>query len=263
MIVDKKSKKLVSDNAPSTSAPVVEKDPDGTVVQYQQMPTTGIINVFEAIKEILSQVRWEYGNPKSPLIFNTVQLDSGQFDRIVRKTGNLENGIAFPAVFIHFINIHWLKPSSRVREGRAELRVRFIMNRLNVHDSNETEEEGFRVAERIKQDFEEKGPTYECLKERLSLDYFDQVQSFDDSLQPWWMSWDVWFKETSVWASRKRTRRFIVFPPFVNHADQPNPPLEGMNPDGHNNLDHPITYDEATTFTQGPLASEEEESSGT
>ena len=105
MIVDKKSKKLVSDNAPSTSAPVVKEEKADTYVKYQQMPTTGIANVFDAIVEILSQVRWEYGNPNSPLIFKTVQLDDGQFERIVRKTGNLENGIAFPAVFIHFINI--------------------------------------------------------------------------------------------------------------------------------------------------------------
>jgi len=258
MIIDKKSKKVISENNRSTSAPVIDEAVESeSYVSYQQMPTTGIINVFEAIKEILADVRWEWGNPDSPRIFNTVQLDDGQFERIVRKTGNLENGIAFPAVFIHFINIRWLKPSSRVREGRAELRVRFIMNRLNVHDDNKTESEGFYVAERIKQDFEEKGPKYDCLKERLSLDYFDQVNSFDDSLQPWWMNWEVWFKETSVWVSRKTTRRFIVHPPFTNHADQSDP--EVQNVQNHNNLDHKIKYDEATKFIPGPLPPVSEE----
>ena len=61
------------------------------------------------------------------------------------------------------------------------------------------------------------------------------------------MNWEVWFKETSVWVSRKTTRRFIVHPPFTNHADQ-DPTIENINPHNHNNLDHPRTYNEATEF---------------
>ena len=259
MIVDKKSKKTVSNNKKSVTAPVENLTAEEKIV-YQQMPSTGIIEVFKAIKEILSEVRWEWGNPKSPLIFNTVQLDDGQFERIVRKGVNLENGIAFPAVFIHFINMRWLKPTSRVREGRAELRVRFIMNRLNVHDNTETESEGFYVAQRIKQDFEEKRQNYDCLSERLSLDYFDQVNSFDDSLQPWWMNWEVWFKETSVWVSRRFIKKHLVFPPFANHADQSHPESDEQNPHHHNNLSHTVTYDMASKFTPGPLQNYSEDS---
>ena len=249
MIVDKKSKQVISGNAPSTSAP---PEPVGEKkVIYQQMPSVGIIEVFKAVKEILRNTRWEYGNPNSEPIFKTVMLDSGQFERITRNGVNLEDGIAFPAVFIHFINVYWLKPTARVKDGRATLRVRFIMNRLNVHDNDDTESEGFYVAQRIKQEFEEQRYNYDALQDRLSLDYFDQVNSFDNSLQPWWMNWEVWFKETSVWVQRKLTKRFVVFPPFTNHYDQTNP--EKQNPDGHGNLDHPITYDEATKFVYGGI----------
>lgn len=251
MIVDKKSKQVISGNEKSPIAPPEEIPDDEVRVVYQQMPSSGIIEVFKAIKAILRDVRWEYGNPESEPIFKTVMLDSGQFERITKNGANLEDGIAFPAVFIHFINMYWLKPTARVKDGRATLRVRFIMNRLNVHDNDDTESEGFYVAQRIKQDFEEKRYNYEALQERLSLDYFDQVNSFDNSLQPWWMNWEVWFKETSVWVSRKLTKRFVVFPPFVNHYDQTDP--EKQNIHGHNNLDHPTLPDEGSRFVYGGI----------
>ena len=41
----------------------------------------------------------------------------------------------------------------------------------------------------------------------------------------------------------------FVCPPFTNHADQ-DKSIEGINPGDHTNLDHPITYDEATDFIQ-------------
>lgn len=210
-----------------------------------QMPHNGLIDVFKSIKQILREVRWEYGNPASPLIFNTVQRNDGQFERIIVDGANKEDSISFPAVFIHFVNIHWLKSTGRIREGRAELRIKFVMNRLNVHDDDDTESEIDYVAQRIKQDFEEKRYDYECLTERLYLDYYDPMETFNDSLQACWMNWEVWFRETSVWVTRYKTRKHIVMPPFTNHADQ-DESIPGVNPDLHDNLVHPISYDEAT-----------------
>lgn len=223
-------------------------------VEIQQMPGDGIIECFKAIKEILKGVRWEYGNPNSPLIFKTVQRDDGQFNRICMKGKNENEAIAFPACFIHFIDIHWLKPTSKVREGRATLRVRFIMNRLNLHDSDETETEVDYVAQRIKQEFEEKRYNYDCLTERLSLDRYDPVESFDDGLQPCWMTWDIWFRETSVWVKRKWVHRYIVMPPHTNHYDQ-DQTIEGINLHDHNNLDHPIIPNEGSKFVYGGIPS--------
>ena len=162
MIVDKKTGQITSGNNTSST-----KKPDPIQVdktEIVQVASGGIIDAYKAIVEILSNIRWRYGDNTSKKIFNRVYLDDGQFNRIVKNGINLEDGIAFPACFVHFINIHWLKPSGKTVEGRAELRIRFILNRLNIHDSVETECEGFYVAERIKQEIELHKDEYEALK---------------------------------------------------------------------------------------------------
>lgn len=235
MIVDKNTGKL----------PGKKSDDSQETTEVVQVPSGGIIDAFLAVKEILSNVRWVYGDSHSPKIFNKVYLDDGQFERICKNGKNPEDGIAFPACFIHFVNIHWLKPSGMVKEGRAELRIRYILNRLNIHDSNETETEGFYVGERIKQEIELHKDEYKALQERCTLDYFDQVNSFDKGLQPWWMSFDVWFKETNIWVTRNIKKVHIVFPPFVNHSDQDKPE---QNPNGHTDSNHKIDYDDVSRF---------------
>lgn len=235
MIVDKNTGKL----------PDKKDDNQSVGSEIIQVPSGGIIDAFLAIKEILSNVRWRYGDSHSPKIFNKVYLDDGQFERICKNGKNPEDGIAFPACFIHFVNIHWLKPSGSVKEGRAELRIRYILNRLNIHDSNETETEGFYVGERIKQEIELHKDEYKALQERCTLDYFDQVNSFDKGLQPWWMSFEVWFKEGNIWWQRNTKKVHVVFPPFANHSDQDKPE---QNPENHTNLNHVADYDVASKF---------------
>ena len=44
--------------------------------------------------------------------------------------------IAFPAVFIHFTNVRYLVQQQRIGEGRATMRVRFILNTLNNQDED-------------------------------------------------------------------------------------------------------------------------------
>lgn len=238
MIVDKKTGKLPSKNNS------IGNGDNEEIEEIVQVPSGGIIDAFVAIKEILSNIRWRYGDKDSPKIFNKVYLDDGQFERICKNGKNPEDGIAFPACFIHFVNIHWLKPSGSVKEGRAELRVRYILNRLNIHDSNDTETEGFYVGERIKQEFELHKDEYDALKERLSLDYFDQVNSFDKGLQPWWMSFEIWFRESNIWWTRNIKKVSIVFPPFANHSDQD----EKFNRFGHTDADHKEQYEDASGF---------------
>ena len=246
MKVSKSNKSVVSANKRSVNAPQIQ--PEGTVVTTkQQVPNNGIIDVCKAIMEILADVRWEYGNPKSERIFKTVQIDDGQFERIVRNGVNMEYELAFPAVFIHFTNTRYLVSQQRIGEGRAELRIRYILNRLNTHDTkDDVHLEGFYVMNRIDQDISEKKTNYDCLNTRCQLVYWDQPNSFDNGLQPWWLTYDVWFRETSIWITRNKIQKYIVTPPFTNHADQDNP--EVMNPDGHTNLDHPTLYNDATRF---------------
>lgn len=246
MIIDKKNRKVLSGNKSSvlTSSDI---DSENKVVEtLVQVESNGPMDVLKAIKEILRGVTWEYGVNNSPLIFKTVQIDDGQYERIISPKGNQEETMGFPAAFVHFVNWHYLVQQSRINEGRATLRIRFILNSLNVHEEGH-DMDVYYVAERIHQTIQEKISEYECLQERCQLQYIDPMESFDHGLQPCWMTYEVWFKQANIWIRRNKVYKKFVCPPFTNHADQ-DKSIEGVNPDGHTNLDHPITYDEATDF---------------
>lgn len=247
MIKDKKSGQIISDNETSAVAKAKESYSTDEVVEVpEQIEAGGPIDVINAFKEMLSQVTWQYGVTNSPKIFKTVQYDDGQYNRIIRKTANLEEGIAFPAVFVHFINVNWLVSAQRFKEGRAELRVRFILNRLDTHNP-EHDTDIYYVAERIHQTVTELKGNYSCLSKRCNLTYVDPMESFDNGLQPCWMTYDIWFDTTSIVVTRNKVYRKIVTPPFTNHSDQDqSDPTTNIH--GHTNLSHPTTYDEATNF---------------
>lgn len=242
MIIDKKSKKVVSDNSTSANA---KKEPPKPIEKPEQIEANGAIAIIHSFIDILKQVTWEYGVKDSPKIFKTVQYDDGQYSRIVRKTGgNFEEGIAFPAAFVHMVDVHWNVTAQRFNNGMATLRIRFILNRLNTHDS-EHDTDVYYVAERINQTVLDLKSNYDCLAKRCVLQYVDPMESFDNSLQPCWMTYDVHFTTTSVWVSRNKILKRIVTPPFTNHADQG--PKDPQNKTEHTNLDHKDeTYDKLT-----------------
>lgn len=244
MLVDKKNNKVLSGNKTSAIAP--KDPPKEKPTKPLQVESNGPMDVLKAMKEILRSVTWEYGVENSPKIFKTVQIDDGQYERIISPSGNKEETLGFPAAFVHFINWRYLVQQSRINEGRAELRIRFILNSLNVHEDGH-DMGVYYVAERIHQIIQESISKYECLQERCQLEYVDPMESFDHGLQPCWMTYEIWFKQRNIWATRNKIYKKIVCPPFTNHADQ-DPTIEGVNPDGHNNLDHPRTYDEATDY---------------
>ena len=247
MIVDKKNNKVISGNKSSVTASKKEKEKAKEVVEVPvQMEANGPIDVLNSIKEILRKVTWEYGVPDSPKIFCTVQIDDGQYERIISPNGNMEETLGFPAAFVHFIEWRYLVQQARINEGRATLRIRFIMNRLNVHDEGH-DTDVYYVAERIHQTIQENVANYPCLQERCQLQYVDPMESFDDGLQPCWMTYEIWFKQRNIWVTRNKVYKKFVCPPFTNHADQ-DPGIEGVNPEGHSNLDHPKKYDEATGY---------------
>lgn len=246
MIIDKKNKHVLSGNKQNAHASA-EKKPEVEVVDPPiQIEPGGPIDVLKAVKEILRKVTWEYGVKNSPLIFRTVQIDDGQYERIISSKGNQEETMGFPAAFVHFINWHYLVQQARINEGRATLRIRFILNSLNVHEDGH-DMDVYYVAERIHQTIQENISRYECLQERFQLQYIDPMESFDHGLQPCWMTYEVWFKQGNIWISRNKVYKKFVCPPFTNHADM-DESLEGANPDDHMNLDHPTTYDEATDY---------------
>ena len=199
--------------------------------------------MVKAIKEILSNVRWEYGNPESKKIFQTVQWDDGQYERIVRKGANMEYELAFPAAFVHFVDTQYLVSQQRIGEGRAKLRIHFILNRLNVHDE-EGELDPLYVTQRIDQEITAHKGEYECLSERCQLVYWDFPISFDYGLQPGWLTYEIWFREKNIWIKRRKTYRHIVMPPFTNHSDQ----SDEANEYHHTDDDHLTRFDGTTSF---------------
>lgn len=245
MIVDKKNKTVISDNQTSILAP----KPEIPVYEVpEQVEANGAVDVLHAIIDIVKQVTWQYGVKDSPKIFNTVQYDDGQYERIIHKKANMEEGIAFPAAFVHFIQCTWSTTMQRFNEGHVLLRIRFILNRLDTHNP-EHDTDVYYVSERINQTIQQLRKNYPCLDKRCMLTYVDPMESFDNSLQPCWMTYEIWFTTVNVWVSRLRTTRRIVCPPFTNHADQNQDDPEN-NLHNHTNLSHPVTYDEATAFSE-------------
>lgn len=247
MIVDKKNNQVLSGNTESSVANQDVVADDEVVEVPEQTEANGAIDVLHSIMEILEKVTWEYGVTNSPKIFKTVQYDDGQYERLSkRNTANLEEGIALPAAFVHFINVNWLTSAQRFNDGRATLRIRFLLNRLDTHNK-EHDTDVYYVAERINQTITELKGNYECLSKRCNLTYVDPMESFDNSIQPCWMTYEIWFTTVNIWITRRKVLRKLVFPPFVNHADQAN---AEDNIHNHTNLSHPTTYDEATKYSE-------------
>lgn len=193
-----------------------------------------LCNVIIAVKDVLSKLREDENDPASPPLFSTIAIDNGQLSRIKNSNTNEEYGIVFPAIFMHFINVRYLVQQSRIGEGRATLRIRYVLNRLNNSDP-EYELEGFRMFQRINVALQDAKNTYAALNERFQLEYFDQPESFDDGLQQYWIDYEVWFRETSAYKYRNYVDRYLVVPPFTNHSDQ----SPENNIDKHENHDSP------------------------
>ena len=155
-----------------------------------------------------------------PKLFQTVKIDNGQFERIVRTRGNTEYAIPFPAAFIRFVNVRYLVAQQRIGEGRATMRIRFVLNDLNNSDDI-VETHGFRVFQQINDAIQDAKDYEEALNERCNLTYFDMPESLDHGLQPYWIDYEIWFRTSSSFQYRKWVDRYLVMPPFTNHSDAP------------------------------------------
>lgn len=236
MIVDKKKKSEVAEK-PEVADPVAP-----VITQEQELyEANPLSEIYRAVESIIRELRVDPNNPDSPPLFRTIKLNSGQLTRIKNDKHNLEYGLAFPAVFIHLINMRWLVQTSRIGEGRADLRICFVLNRLNNGD-DEYQTEGYDVFQRIHNAIEANKVKFSPLTERCQLTYFDQVENFDDGLQQYWITYEVWFRNYSSYRYRNYVDRYIVVPPFTNHSDQ----LPDNNQDGHNDHNDPLFEDSAT-----------------
>lgn len=214
---------------------------DSPISQEQELYTTNALcEVYRAVKNILGDLKLNENDPDSPPLFRTIKLNNGQLSRLKNNKWNKEYAIAFPAVFLHFINVYYLVQQSRIGEGRATMRIQYVLNRLNNSDTDH-ELEGYELFQRINAAIQDRKHEFPALTERFQLTYFDQPESFDDGLQPFWIDYEVWFSEYSSYRYKNYVDRYIVAPPFTNHSDQ----NQEYNTDGHDNHKSPTIEDAA------------------
>lgn len=136
----------------------------------EEVSANPFVEIYRAVKRAVLTLRENPDDPLSPPLFKTVAIDNGQFARIVRDD-NTEYETVFPAVFIHFINVRYLVQQQRIGEGRATMRVRFILNTLNNADEDK-ECEAFLVFQRLNVAIQDAKNHEPALSERCNLTYF-------------------------------------------------------------------------------------------
>lgn len=214
MIKDKVSKpEIVEPTAQNEDTPILEEATENPFV-----------NMYLAVRRAILSVRENPDDATSPPLFRTIAIDNGQFNRVLRSD-NMEYEVAFPAVFIRFVNVRYLVQQQRIGEGRATMRVRFILNTLNNADA-ERECDPFIVFQRLNIAIQDAKGKEAALNERCNLTYFDMPQT-TNMLQAYWIDYEVWFRESSAWKYRNWVKRYVVMPPFTQHSDAPAHDIDG------------------------------------
>jgi hypothetical protein len=214
---------------------------DNTTVVTSEYDGNPMVDIYRAIETILKGIHVNPDDDTSPLLFKTVKLNTGQLTRIKNDNYNYEGALAFPAAFVHLINVRWLVSTSRIGEGRADLRICYVLNRLNNGD-DDFQTEGFEVFQAINTALNNNKSKFSALTERLQLTYWDQVENFEDGLQQFWITYEVYFRDYSSYRYKNYVNRHIVIPPFTNHSDQ-NPEC---NPENHPN--HKVNIEDVATL---------------
>lgn len=235
MIVDK-HKNPSNDEVENTTT--IPSDENTTIEGTEDNP---IINVYKAVRRVLESLHVDPENEASDRLFKTIKIDNGQFERIIRSKGNTEYAVAFPAAFVRFVNVRFLVAQQRIGEGRATMRIRFVLNNLNNSD-DDVECEGFDVFQRINDAIQDAKDVEPALNERCNLTYFDMPESLDNGLQPYWIDYEIWFRTSSSFQYRNWVERYIVIPPFTNHSDAPE-----HDQDNHGDHNEP-TFDDVAHF---------------
>lgn len=215
MIVDKKKIKAIESPTSVEENPMLPDNDNTTLEEIEDNP---LIEVYLAVRRVLESLHVKPNDNLSPKLFQTVKIDNGQFERIVRSRGNTEYAVGFPAAFIRFVNVRFLVAQQRIGEGRATMRIRFILNNLNNSD-DVAEFEGFRIFQQINDAIQDAKDREAALNERCNLTYFDMPESQDNGLQPFWIDYEIWFRTSSSFQYRNWVDRYLVMPPFTNHAD--------------------------------------------
>lgn len=239
MIVDKnknKSKPPVSEKKEQEKSKLDLK----TLTVEEAVKVNALSETYLALRKILEGIHIDPDDDTSPLLFRTVKLETGQLTRIKTNIYNKEYALAFPACIIHYINMNWLVGQSNINAGRCTCRLHYVLNNLNNGD-DDVELSGFRAFELINSAINLHKDEFPALVNKFQLQYWDQPETFDDGVQPYWIDYQVEFYDYSSYRYQDYVERYIVVPPFTNHSDQ----LPENNQDGHENHDEPTIEDTA------------------
>lgn len=189
-------------------------------------------------KKILDKANGKISSLPYSDYFQTIQIDNGQFDRIMLDP-NYQIETAFPAVFVRFINIRYLVAQQRIGEGRATMRIRFILNNLNNSDDI-IETMPLRIFQLLNASIQNAKKYESSFDERINLIYNDMPER-TKMLQAYWVDYEVWFKDYSGWVYNNYIKKHIISAPYTNHSDYP----AEHNEDNHEDHKKP-TYDEVS-----------------
>lgn len=245
-----KKKKPEDDKKPEVQNPPVEatQDTEDELDPIQEaVKTNAMVEAYKAVRRILESIKKDPNDPNSPPYFKTIKLDNGQLSRIKNNTHNMEYGIVFPAVFIHYVNIYYNVGTSSIAEGRGTMRIHYILNRLNNSD-DEVECEGLEMHDRIVAAIEANKGEFPALVQRFQLEYWDQPLTFDDALQPYWIDYQIWFQDYTAYKYKNYKDVYVTVPPFTQPSDQ----NETANPDNIPDYKEP-KFDEVSTIVEPGL----------
>lgn len=223
----------------TTPSPQIIADTKVDNTDYDKNPMN---EAYLTVRKILSELKANPSDPDSDVLFKTIKLDNGQLNRIKHTVRNMEYAVDFPAVFIHFINVYYNVGQSNTYEGKATMRIHYILNRLNNSD-DVVEAEGFKVFQQINVAIQKNFAQFPSWTKRFQLKYWDMPLTFDHALQPFWIDYEIWFVDTSTDLQKDYVERYIVIPPFTNHSDQ----SPEHNPEHHPDHTEP-TFDEVSGF---------------
>lgn len=223
------------------------KDPEIVVPDFDITITDGVYkteeeviagnpleDLYNAVAKVIKGLRVDPKNPESPVLFPTVKWNMGQLNRVRNSKHNEEYALAFPACFIHFINVYWNLGMNRIGQAYAQLRICYVLNRLNMLD-DEYQAEGSRVFKRIIEALND-DITIPTLTTRFQLSYWDQVESFDHGVQQFWITYEVRMNDYSSYRYKKYKPAYLVAPPFTNFTDMD----ADKNIDGKENVNRPM-----------------------
>ena len=191
--------------------------PNFEIVDFknEENPLNTMGDTFQAFKRALLKLR----EPDNSPFFKTIAIDTGQFDRLISKQ-NTEFETAFPAVFIRFVDVHFLVAQQNISEGRCTARLRFILNRLD-NQRKDWETFCFYVAEKINKVVQKAKETEPAFQQRCNLQYFDMPQT-SNMLQAFWIDYEIYFTLLSSSRYIDWIKRKVITPPFTNNSDTDN-----------------------------------------